>query len=160
MKVPVHAVVVPPDAHDLRPRFAADPGSWLPDPAEPVGEHWRVRLSAAAPSPSVPVVVAVGPVAAVGGHGLLVRALDWSAEARPGWFPALRADLELHPAEVRLVGTYVPPWTGVGAAADRVVGRHLAREVVRGFLASVVRRLARPGPCAAPPTIGHPVVPP
>lgn len=127
-------------------RFRADPGLWLPPPATPIPDGHRVHLAMATtmPSPKVPVVVSIGPTLCPA-PGLLVRSIGWRAEVAHDVFPVLRGDLEVWTRTeptLRLVGSYTPPLSVLGALTDQVVGRHLATEVVRGFLAVVAHRLA------------------
>lgn len=147
---PLH-VVVPLDGMDEvgRARFHGDPSAWLPAPASPSPEGHRVDLATGSllPGPYVRVHVDVGEVVVASGD-LAVRALSWQAIRLAPAFPTLDAELELdtrlRPC-LRLFGTYTPPLAVVGDVADRLVGRHLATEIVRGFLTSVGHRLV-PGP--------------
>ena len=75
--------------------------------------------------------------------------LQWHAEQHPEWFPAVDAELEFAPAhtgsdatDIHLTGSYEPPLGRLGALGDRVVGRRLAEQSLREFLAGVARRLA------------------
>jgi hypothetical protein len=126
-------------------RFRSDPGRWLPPPAIPITGGHRVRLSMAtiAASLEVAAVVSMG-LPLDPAPGLLVRSIAWRAETVNDLFPVLKADLELHTTTepmLRLVGSYTPPLSVLGALTDQVVGRHLATEVVRGFLTVVARHL-------------------
>lgn len=60
--------------------------------------------------------------------------------------PVLDCDLELtglgeRSCQLALVGTYRPPLSVVGAAADRLVGHRIAEAVVRTFVLAVADRL-------------------
>lgn len=144
---PVHAVVPleggATAAATAIGRFHGDPGAWLPGPAVPIDGGHRVHLSMAGRSPDVPAIVTVG--LPLGPRpGLLVRAISWRAETAHDLFPILRADLELHTLDdptLRLIGSYTPPLSVLGALTDQVVGRRLAAEVLRGFLTDVAHRL-------------------
>ncbi len=159
---PIHTVVALPDGAEpatARSRFAGPAEAVLPPPGTPVPGGHRVHLSTGnlLPTPTVAAVARLGPVTSPT-PGLDVRGLHWHAESADGLFPTLQGDLELHTTErpeLRLVGFYVPPFAVVGAAADRLVGRHLATEVIRSFVTGVCRRLAS-GALGEPPAVTEP----
>lgn len=140
-------------------RFREDVGAWLPAPATPVPGGHRVHLSVAArPVPEVAAVVAVGPLVRPA-PGLVLRSVSWQAETADDLFPVLRAELELHTtgrSRLRLVGSYTPPLSVLGAVTDKFVGRHVARDVVNGFVAGVARRLVEPAGAGHVPGAGVP----
>lgn len=127
-------------------RFRADPAGWLPPPATPIIGGHRVVLSMATalPTPDVAAIVSVGALVDPM-SGLALRSLAWKAETADDLLPVLRGDLELHVClhtTLRLIGSYTPPLSVLGAVTDQVVGRHMAKEVVRGFVTTVARRLS------------------
>ena len=148
---PIHTIVALPEDVDVatvRARFGEPPARVLPGPAERVEGGHRVHLSTGnlLPTPSVAAIAWLGDATSPV-PGLDVRGLKWRAETADGLFPTLHGDLELHTRttpELRLVGFYVPPFAAIGAAADRLVGRHLAAEVVRAFVTEVAGRLSSP----------------
>ncbi len=133
----------------LSERFAASPGVWLPPPAGPLeGGGREVLLTAGDRLPAVGVTaeVRVAEPVETGDPHLLVRPLSWRARHAPAGFPVLNGDIELEwlaGALTRLAfaGSYRPPLSVVGAAADRVAGRHVAEAVVRRFVLGVGSRL-------------------
>lgn len=150
MRRPIHATTsLEGDVAAMRHRLARDPTRWLPEPAEQVGQdEYRVRLATGdlLPVPGVIALLNVGE-ALTPAPRLALRSISWHAAAVDSLFPVLTADLELleHDAnrgQLRLVGSYRPPLSVVGAAADQLVGRHLAVEVVRSFVAKIAGRLA------------------
>lgn len=149
---PVHCVVSlegDRPRHDRADRafhiFHGHPGRWLPPPAVPIENGYRVRLRMPSTShtPDVAAIVTVGS-ALHPSRGLAVRSLHWRAERAHDLFPVLEGDLELHTHDaphLRLTGSYSPPLSVLGALTDQFVGRHLASEVVRGFTADIANRL-------------------
>jgi hypothetical protein len=143
------------DAVDV---LRADPGLWLPHPAGPTEDGWIVtmRASGLLPAPEVDALVTVE-VPTVDRETLFVRPIAWRAAAADRLFPTLTADLEIEPVSggtirFALVGSYRPPISVVGSAADRLVGHHIAEAVVRAFLEAVAERLtAKP---VKAPTLG------
>lgn len=74
--------------------------------------------------------------------------LRWHAERHAALFPAVQAKLEiaalsLEPplSQVTLVGSYVPPFGAVGAAADEMVGHRIAEATIHRFVVDVVDRI-------------------
>lgn len=133
---------------DVSRDLAGDPRTWLPEPAQPCDGGFEVRLHAehALPPPvaSRTAIVTVGPVA-VGPHGLL-RAVTWRAAGHDQLFPVLTADLEVEPlgdeaTQVSLMGTYRPPLSVVGGAADALVGHRIAQACVRTFVESLAGKV-------------------
>ena len=124
-----------------------DPGLWLPEPARPTDDGWIVtmRASGLLPAPEVDALVAVE-LPTVDRETLFVRPITWRAAVADRLFPTLTADLEIEPVNggairFALVGSYRPPISVVGSAADRLVGHHIAEAVVRAFLEAVAERL-------------------
>lgn len=76
--------------------------------------------------------------------GEVIIPIRWVATGRTGdFFPALDANLELRPTngdgtQLRLVGTYRPPFGRAGQMVDHILMRHVAEATLRGF----VRRIA------------------
>lgn len=129
--------------------FAGDPGAWLPPPAEPDDEGWRVVLHADGALPDAVAAreawVTVGAVTP-SGEGLL-RRVQWRARTAERLFPVLEADLEVTPLEGRgsqlsLLGTYRPPLSVVGDAGDRMLGHRVAEASVRRFVLDIDARVA------------------
>jgi hypothetical protein len=128
--------------------FRGDPGAWLPPPAELSAEGWLVDLHAdgvlVAPLALQHAEVQVGPPCAT--RGGLVRAMSWHATRADRLFPVFTGDLELTPLpitgwQVAMVGTYRPPLSVVGGAADRALGHRVAEACVRRFALDVADRL-------------------
>lgn len=138
---------------EVAARLRGDPADWLPRPAVR-DEHgaWLVRLRAGRLAPAgVDAIVEVGPADGPRLPDLLVRSLGWRAARADAAFPRLSADLELQRVtafaqSLTIVGTYTPPLSVVGAAADSLVGRHVADAVVRAFLADVAAGLDHRAP--------------
>jgi hypothetical protein len=149
MRRPIHFTTsVSGDVAAMAQHLAEDPRLWLPDLVTSNGSaRHRVRLSTGdlLAVPDVVAVVTVGEATSPSPR-LTIRELGWRAEAADSLFPVLVADLELlttGPAtgELRLVGSYRAPLSVIGAAADRLVGRHVASEVIRSFVLKVAQRL-------------------
>lgn len=135
-------------ADDLARRLRADPSSWLPPPAYPVGAAvWVVTLRGG-PVPRR-VRCRVGePVVEVGG---VSREVEW--HPAPGGttaallLPILRGELGLLVGEVPtvfLTGTYRPPGGAVGAELDARGLRRVAESTARRFVDEVCRGLTAP----------------
>lgn len=130
-------------------RLLDDPGLWLPDPAARCGDEFEVLLRAEHALPSAlerrSAVVTVGP--AVEASGGLLRSVTWRASGMDQLFPVLDADLELaplgeHASQLSLMGTYRPPLSVVGGAADALVGHRVAQACVRSFIESIARKVS------------------
>lgn len=149
MRRPIHFTTpLSGDIAAMRDRLAGTPSLWLPDLTATNGsrEH-QVRLSTGdiLPVPEVTAVITVGEASSPSPR-LTIREVGWRAEAADSLFPVLTGDLELlatSPAtgELRLVGSYSTPLSVIGAAADQLVGRHVASEVIRSFVLKVAQRL-------------------
>jgi hypothetical protein len=94
----------------------------------------------------------LGPVQ-VGGRcvglepGTLEIPLRWRAARHPALFPTMRGQLVVHDTghdtlEVRLDGTYRPPFGWLGALLDRLFGRRVATGSLAQYLHTVATRLA------------------
>ncbi len=73
--------------------------------------------------------------------------LHWKAAEHPNLFPVMDGELHISDAtgnhiELRLLGEYRLPLGAIGAVADVVAGRRVARKSTRRFLEEVSRRLA------------------
>lgn len=135
-----------------------DPALWLPAPTTPRDDGFVVTMRAAGllPAPDVDAIVSVQDPT-IDRETLFVRPISWRAATADRLFPTLTADLEIeavNSASIRfaLVGSYRPPVSVVGEAADRLVGHHIAEAVVRTFLEGVAERMAAAG--AGAPTLG------
>jgi hypothetical protein len=135
------------------PLLAGDPGRWLPAPAEPVGEGWRVDLEATGALPSAvarrAAFVTVGPASGdvTSWGGPLLRAISWRAAGHERWFPVLDGDLELVSlggggCQLSLLATYRPPLSVVGGLGDGVQGHRVAEACARRFALDVAARLS------------------
>lgn len=126
----------------------ADPATWLPAPATPRGEGWTVAMQASGLLPAFQVDAVVSVEApSIDRSTLFVRPIAWRGAAADRLFPTLTADIELEAVNgssvrLALVGSYRPPISVVGEAADRLVGHHVAEAVVRAFLEAVAERIA------------------
>ena len=130
-------------------RLAGDPARWLPLPAEQDGAGWHVLLHAEGALPASLATrsanVTVGE-SIFSGQRLLVP-LAWQAAERGTLFPVLQADLGLEALDdtgchLSLMGTYRPPLSVVGGAADALHGHRVAEATVRRFVLDVASRLA------------------
>jgi hypothetical protein len=128
--------------------LASDPAAWLPLPAEQHGDLWRVRLRA---DGALPVAaghdadVRLGPVGEDAGSGIL-RRIAWQSATAERIVPVLEGDLELsslngYGCRLSLMGSYRPPLSVVGEAADRLYGHRVAEACVRRFVLDVAERL-------------------
>lgn len=153
LRRPLYAATeVPGPFDDAAARLCGEPATWLPPPATPVdggGFHVTLRAGRFAPG-GVGAVVEVDPAPLVRA-GLVIRTLRWAAATADSAFPRLWADLELQELTetaqaLALVGSYAPPLSVVGAAADSLVGRHVAEAVGRAFVADVSAALVRAAP--------------
>lgn len=124
------------------------PESWLPKPATPRDDGFVVTMRAAGllPAPEVDAIVTVEPPT-IDRETLFVRPIAWRAATADRLFPTLTADLEIEAVNgtairFALVGSYRPPVSVVGDAADRLVGHHIAEAVVRTFLEGIAERMS------------------
>lgn len=133
----------------IEQHFRDDPEQWLPPPAALGAEGWLIDLHAdgvlVPPLALQRAEVQLSPPSVSG--GVLVRSLSWHAARADRVFPVFAGDLELAPLPVRgwqlsLVGTYRPPLSVIGGAADRVLGHRVAEACVRRFVLDVAHRLA------------------
>ena len=148
MRRPVYdGVAVGMRYEDAVARFGREAGLWLPAPAQRNDRGHVVVMRAAGmlAATGVPAVVDVG--AMQGDLSVLaVRSVAWRSLNADRIFPRLVGDLELTPtsastARLTLVGSYSPPVSVVGGAADRLFGHHVAEAVIRSFLEDVAERL-------------------
>lgn len=128
--------------------LAADPGTWLPGPAERVENGWVVSLHADGALPRQlgghPTHVQVGPVSVTDAR--LLRRLAWRSATCEGLVPVLEADLELSPLDgygcrLSLMGSYRPPMSVIGRAGDRLLGHRVAEACVRRFVLDLADRV-------------------
>jgi hypothetical protein len=128
--------------------IAGDPGSWLPPPAVPEGDHWLVTLDAAGVLPAAIsrriASVTLGPTTRAG--TALLRAIRWQDAAVQRVFPVLTADLELAAlgdafCQLSIIGSYRPPLSVAGGIADQAIGHHAAEACVRRFVLDAAERL-------------------
>jgi hypothetical protein len=74
--------------------------------------------------------------------------LEWAAETNSALFPSMKASLLVYPlspgeTQLDLRGTYEPPGSVVGTAADRLVGHRIAEASVHRFLDEVATRVSQ-----------------
>lgn len=128
--------------------LADDPGRWLPRPADPAGEGWRVLLDARGALPGARAhrmaVVQLGPI--VRGCERVWRRVRWRDAAGDRRFPVMEADVELEAlvggsCRLSLVGSYEPPGALVGNLTDAAVGHRIAEACVRRFILDIATRL-------------------
>jgi len=124
------------------------PEHWLPRPATPHDDGWIVELAAdgALPRPVSRHRVVVQLDEPMAQSGRLLRRITWRSLAVPGLFPVLEGDLELvalhgDGCQISLMGTYRPPLSVAGGAADAVLGHHVAEACVRRFVLDIAERL-------------------
>lgn len=132
--------------------LAAAPSRWLPPPAEANGEGWRVALYAegALPPRLARRVATVSLEEPVVDDERLLMPLSWQAVEWEPLFPVLRADLALDAlgglgCHLSLMGTYRPPLSVVGGAADALHGHRVAEAVIRRFVLDVADRVTDGG---------------
>lgn len=132
-----------------RAAFSGDPALWLPSPAEAVRGSWTVDLAADGALPravaSHRVQVDVG--APSPSEGRVLRSLTWRSATAPGIFPVFTGDMELIAlqgalCQLSLMGTYRPPLSVAGDAADALLGHHVAEACVRRFVLDAGARMA------------------
>jgi hypothetical protein len=77
--------------------------------------------------------------------GAMALPVWWEDAEHPELFPTFDGGLELLPAadetELRLVGSYQPPFGAFGRFADGLVGRRIVAASLEAFLAAVADRL-------------------
>ena len=129
-------------------QLAGDPESFLPPPAIPTDGGFAVDLVAEGMSgvPEVSAIVCLDDPPVLATSRLIIRPVRWRAAVADSLFPLLNADLELEwlaegTMRLALVGSYRPPLSVVGAAADQLLGRHVAEAVVRRFVLDVAARI-------------------
>lgn len=129
-------------------RFHLEPAGWLPPPAELAETGWLVDLHADGVLPPPLALqraeVQIAPVR--GSAGALVRDVSWHAARADRLFPVFAGEVELAPLPVSgwqlaLAGTYRPPLSVVGGAADRALGHRVAEACVRRFVLDIANRL-------------------
>lgn len=127
-----------------------EPESWLPLPAGLSLEGWLVDLHAEGVLPPPLAIqraeVQVSPLSE-GLSGELVRSVSWHSARADRLFPVFAGEIELAPLPVRgwqlsLSGTYRPPLSVVGGAADRVMGHRVAEACVRRFVLDIAERVS------------------
>ena len=128
--------------------FTDDPTLWLPAPALPVEDGYAVDLSAQGVVPRAlaqhRVTVTLGPATEEAGR--VLRPVTWRSATAPGIFPVLDGDLELvglggGGCHLSLMGTYRPPLSVAGTAADALLGHHVAEACVRRFVLDAANRM-------------------
>ena len=130
--------------------FEGDPGRWLPDSRRDGPDHWMAPVRAGSLRHTVRVQVgeswrsgttvwrrlAWEPIAPEGESGLIERAL-----------PSLESEVGLHHQQdgrctLVVDARYDPPGGALGAAADVVALRRVARRTVDSFMQAVAARLS------------------
>ena len=139
---------VAPSCEQAAEWLAGDPARWLPAPAEPDSDGWEVVLHAEG---VLPVGLATRSACVCVGKPThseqrLLVPVAWQAVGRESHFPVLQADLGLEAlgdsgCHLSLMGTYRPPLSVVGGAADALHEHRVAEATVRGFLLDVADRL-------------------
>jgi hypothetical protein len=141
--------MVDTDFENASALFGADPVRWLPLPADPTGNGYLVELLAegALPGPLArhDVGVEVGP-SSIDGERVL-RSIMWRSASAAGLFPVFDGDMELISlqtgvCQLSLMGTYRPPLSVAGSAADALLGHHVAEACVRRFVLDSAERMA------------------
>ena len=141
---------IAPPCEEAVQQLLGDPARWLPPPAEPDDGGWRVLLHA---DGVLPVGLASRSAwvslraASVSAQRLLLP-LTWQAAERGTLFPVLEADLGLEALDelgchLSFMGTYRPPLSVVGGAADALHGHRVAEATVRRFVLDIADRLTR-----------------
>ncbi len=143
---------ITPPCQDAVDRLVGDPALWLPPPAEPDDEGWEILLHAEG---VLPVGLATRPARVILGEASVARdrlllPLMWQAAERGSLFPVLHADLALEAlgdsgCHLSLMGSYRPPLSVVGGAADALHGHRVAEATVRRFVLDVADRLTSVG---------------
>lgn len=129
--------------------LAGSPSEWLPEPVTVLGPHrYSIELRADDLLPTVEAETTVPDPAISPSSELVVRPLEWHARHAASLFPVLSGDLELELLTTEMVrlsfaGSYRPPLSVVGEAADRVAGRHVAEATIRRFVLDVAARLGQ-----------------
>lgn len=139
---------IEPPYEDVASVLAGEPSFWLPAPGAPDGDEWRVRLQTegalAVPS-GHDALVRLGPAQEDPETGM-VRRIGWRSATAERIVPVLEGDLELsslggYGCQLSLMGSYRPPLSVVGGAADRLYGHRVAEACVRRFVLDVAERL-------------------
>ena len=128
--------------------LSGDPARWLPAPAETTAGGWSVDLVATGALPR-PVarhraVVDVGPPVMTDNR--MLRTITWRSATAPGVFPVFDGDLELiglqgDLSQLSLIGTYRPPLSVAGSAADTLLGHNVAEACIRRFVLDMAERM-------------------
>jgi hypothetical protein len=134
---------------DGRNRWLADPVADQPDPSDG-STRYAVDLEMTVGSGSARVAlhkaafVDVGPLreASAPRHALEMP-ISWRASSMAPLFPVFAGTLRWSAGELVLDGWYAPPLGTVGAAADRVLFRMVARRTARWLLDRIVSEMAR-----------------
>ena len=123
--------------------LGAPPCTWLPTPAEvhPHGTVVTMHATGMLAAAGIPALVDVGPLE-TDLPGVAVLPIAWRALLTDRVFPRLVGELEVTATSgatswLTLVGSYQPPISVVGGAADRLLGHRLAEAVIRSFLERV-----------------------
>lgn len=139
---------IDPAYEDVAPVLGGEPSSWLPEPGTPEGTEWRVRLWADGALPVAgghDAFLRLGPVEEDAQSGA-IRRIAWRSATAERIVPVLEGDLELsslggYGCQLSLMGSYRPPLSVVGDAADRLYGHRVAEACVRRFVLDVADRL-------------------
>jgi hypothetical protein len=131
----------------LTARLAGHPAVWIPAPAETAAGGWISRLHAGPVSHLA--LCLVGAPWNTGSQ--LWRHVTWQPSDAAGRVRAHDTALPTFRGEIGIVakpaptlvltGVYLPPGGGVGAAADWLVGEHVATATARRWLAEAATRL-------------------
>lgn len=138
------------DTAASREVLCSDPAMWLPDAAGMNGDGWAVTLRAEGllAAAGVRALVEVGDPITPDTKDIVIRPIGWRAVSADTLFPILEADLELEAltadrSQLRMMGSYRPPLSVLGDAADHLIGRRVAEGVVREFVLGVAGGLER-----------------
>jgi len=78
-------------------------------------------------------------------EGAMALPVWWEDAEHPELFPTFDGGLELHPSgdqtQLRLIGSYQPPFGAFGRFADGLLGRRIVAASLEAFLAAVADRL-------------------
>jgi len=151
-----HRQHVPGHPDVLMDAFRADPAGWLPAPVRPAGpRRWRLELHAGPAQHEA--IVEIGSAGAVpGGSSRTIRwwapVTDGLVANRSDLIPELFGHMTLHTeaggAVLSIAGDYEPPGGALGALADLVLGRRVARSTVQ-WMASAIQQGLSSGTSAA-----------
>jgi hypothetical protein len=147
------------DPDDLRARFEADPGRWLPPPALERGpDHWAVDIHAGPITRTATCAVAEP----FGDDEYLRRRVGWQADPEPGEgeatraLPSLDGTLTLRTiadsrCDLGLAGTYQAPTGPIGASFGPAQLQALAEAAAAHFLHRTAAHLLDPAAAPEPP---------